>query len=232
MTPTIAVIGDYNRESVAHQGIPRALALASDGTATCEWEWLHSSQLAADPAPQLQRFRGVWCVPGSPYANGGGVIAAIRYARERGVPFLGTCGGFQHAVLEYAETFWDAGPAGHAETDPGAVDPVIAPLSCALVEQTGEVRFADGARLRAIYGAPSAIEGYHCSYGVNARYHQRFEAGPLRVSARDLAGDIRAVELDGHPFFMGTLFQPERSGLEGRRHPLIRAFVAALAEAR
>jgi CTP synthase (UTP-ammonia lyase) len=57
------------------------------------------------------------------------------------------------------------------------------------------------------------------------------ESGPLRVAARDLAGEVRAVELDGHPFFIATLFQPERSGLEGRRHPLIEAFVGAVRQA-
>jgi CTP synthase (UTP-ammonia lyase) len=51
------------------------------------------------------------------------------------------------------------------------------------------------------------------------------------VSARDAAGDVRAAELDGHPFFFGTLYQPERSGLDGRRHPLIAAFVAAASHA-
>jgi CTP synthase (UTP-ammonia lyase) len=89
------------------------------------------------------------------------------------------------------------------------------------------VRFVPGSRLAAIHGRDSAVEGYHCSYGLSPRFAARLAEGPLRVAARDDAGDVRAVELDGHPFFVATLYQPERSALEGRDHPLIAAFVEA-----
>ena len=79
-------------------------------------------------------------------------------------------------------------------------------------------------RLLAIYDSDEAVEGYRCNYHLNP-LRGRFAIGPLRVAARDPAGDVRAVELDGHPFFIATLYQPERSGLEARRHPLIAAFV-------
>ena len=116
----------------------------------------------------------------------------------------------------------------HAELDPEAADPVIAPLVCSLVEKSGEIRLEKGSRLAAIYGTDTATEEYHCRYGLNAVYGARLASGPLRVSGRDGDGDVRAVELDGHPFFMATLFQPERSALAARSHPLILAFVASL----
>jgi CTP synthase (UTP-ammonia lyase) len=213
---------------MAHQGIPLALALATDGANPCTWQWIHTSELRGQTDAQLGQFQGLWCAPGSPYANTAGVIAAIRYARVNGRPFLGTCGGFQHALIEYAEAVWGIRQPAHAETDPDAIDPVIVPLACSLVEQSRDVHFVAGSRLRAIYGAASAVEGYHCSYGVSSRYRPHFERGPLKVVAHDGAGDIRAVELEGHPFFVGTLFQPERLGHEGRTHPLIKAFVASL----
>jgi CTP synthase (UTP-ammonia lyase) len=100
------------------------------------------------------------------------------------------------------------------------------------VEEYGDVFFIAGSRLAGFYGVSSALEGYHCRYGLNANYARHLDSGPLRVSARDAAGDVRAAELDGHPFFVGTLYQPERSGLDGRRHPLIAAFVAAVSHAR
>jgi CTP synthase (UTP-ammonia lyase) len=62
---------------------------------------------------------------------------------------------------------------------------------------------------------------------LGAAYAAKLASGPLRVAARDRGGEVRAVELQGHPFFFATLYQPERSGLENRRHPLIEAFVAA-----
>ena len=202
--------------------------LACEDEAACEWQWLHTSTLLDDPSEQLAGFQGVWCVPASPYANTRGALAAIRFARQTGRAFLGTCGGFQHALLEYAEAVWGVAQPAHAELDPAAVDPVIAPLACSLVEQTGEIRFEKGSRLAAIYGVDAATEEYHCRYGLSPGYRDRLTSGPLRVSGRDEAGDIRAIELDGHPFFVATLFQPERSALKGRTHPLVSAFVASV----
>ena len=227
----IALIGDYDAAAKAHQGIPRALNLAREADERgCEWEWLHTSTLQDDPSEQLAGFHGVWCVPASPYANTRGALAAIRFARQTGRAFLGTCGGFQHALLEYAEAVWGVERPAHAELDPDAVDPVIAPLACSLVEQSGEIRLETGSRLAAIYGATATTEAYHCRYGLSSRYSDRLASGPLRVGGRDAEGEIRAVELHGHPFFFATLFQPERSVLADRRHPLVRAFVAAVYE--
>ena len=224
----IALIGDRNAAVKAHQAIPMALALACDAEGlACEWEWLHTAALLDDPSEQLAGFHGVWCVPASPYANTRGALSAIRFARETGRAFLGTCGGFQHALLEYAEAVWNIAQPAHAELDPDAADAVITPLVCSLVEQSGEIRFEPGSRLAAIYGAPAATEEYHCRYGLSPRYSSRLTAGQLRVGARDLAGDVRAIELEGHPFFFGTLFQPERSAFSGRSHPLVTAFVRA-----
>jgi CTP synthase (UTP-ammonia lyase) len=231
LTPRIALIGDFNEAVKAHQGIPLALALAAEHAGPCAWEWVHTSRLDGDVARRLSEFQGVWCVPASPYAHTRGAIEAIRFARESPRPFLGTCGGFQHAMLEYAEHVWGVERAAHAEMDPAAPDPVVAPLSCGLVEVKGDVVFTPGSRLAAIYGAAEASEGYHCNYGLSAKYAARLASGPLSVAARDRAGEVRAVELKGHPFYVATLFQPERSGLEGRRHPLIEAFVGAVRKA-
>ena len=227
----IALIGDYNATVKAHQSIPLALALACEGSGrVCEWEWIHTATLRGDASSQLSECHGVWCVPASPYANTNGALAAIRFARQTHRPFLGTCGGFQHALLEYAEAVWGVARPAHAELSPDAIDPVIAPLACSLVEESGEIRFESGSRLAAAYGVSVAHEEYHCRYGLSAGYVHRLTSGPLRAAGRDGAGDIRAIELDGHPFFVATLFQPERSALAGRQHPLIRAFVEAVQE--
>ena len=224
----VALIGDHDPAKVAHRAIPLALGLAAGAAdRPVDWAWVHTSTLLGDATAHLEMFDGIWCAPGSPYANTDGAIDAIRVARERRVPFLGTCGGFQHALLEYAGAVWRIDSPAHAELDPSAADPVIAPLACALVEQSGTIRFEHGTRLQTIHGSGDAVEGYHCSYGLSPACAGRFACGGLRVSARDLAGDVRAVELDGHPFFVATLYQPERSSLEGRRHPLIAAFVEA-----
>lgn len=233
MTASLALVGDYSPDVLAHRAIPRALALASSALGVrLEWQWLPTRDL--DDAPrQLAAFRAVWVVPASPYAKGDGALAAIRFARETRRPFLGTCGGFQHALIEFARNAAGITSADHAETNPAASLPVIAPLACALVEQSDEVRFLPGSRLRDIYGSDTAHEGYHCRYGVNAACRTALERAGLQFTAFDRHGDIRAAELprDQHPFFIGTLFQPERAALRDLAPPLVRALVAACARA-
>jgi CTP synthase (UTP-ammonia lyase) len=224
----IALIGDFSEAIVAHRAIPIALARSvEDLAADVSWDWLHSSTLSDSVAERLEPYAGIWCVPGSPYQNTAGVLAAIRFARTRPRSFLGTCGGFQHAVIEYAQACWGVA-AAHPELDPAAQDAAVARLVCALVDVPGGLRFEAGSRLAAIYGTDTAAEEYHCSYGFNPRYETRLADGPLRVAARDDDGGVRAVELDGHPFFVGTLFQPERAALRGVTPPLVQAFVAAV----
>jgi CTP synthase (UTP-ammonia lyase) len=224
----IALIGDYQPAVIAHQAIPEALRLAAAHAGRAvEPVWVGTATLGEDVPAQLAPFDGIWCVPASPYANTAGALEAIRFARESGRPYLGTCGGFQHALLEFARNVLGRNDADHAETRPDAALPLIAPLSCSLVERTGAVLFPEGSRLRGIYGVAEAEEGYHCNYGLNPRYATLLEGSPLRVCGRDRAGEVRAVELDGHPFYFATLFQPERAALRGAAHPLVNAFAAA-----
>ena len=98
-------------------------------------------------ATRVFGFSGLWCVPTSPYRSMEGALLAIRYARESGVPFLGTCGGFQHAVIEYARNVLGWADAEHAETAPDAARAVISLLECPLVETSGVVRFVPGSRI-------------------------------------------------------------------------------------
>lgn len=221
----IALVGDYNPDVTAHQAIPKALRLSGEwlGIST-DPVWTHTATLEVS---QLGGFSGIWCVPASPYASTERALAAIRFARENNRPFLGTCGGFQHALLEYARNVLGHPQADHAETAPDAAMPLIARLSCSLVEQRGKITLVKGSRLRTVYGKEQAEEGYHCNYGLNPEYEWTFRDGALQVAARDEAGEVRAVELTGHPFFIATLFQPERAALRGAEHPLVTAFVEA-----
>lgn len=155
----------------------------------------------------------------------------IGAARETGRPFLGTCAGFQHAILEYARAVLGWADAEHGETAPDAARPVITPLACALVEATDVVRFVPGSRLAMVYGALESREGYRCRYGLNPALARELTAGPLRATATDATGEVRAVELDGHPFFVATLFQPERAALAGTVPPLAVSLLRAAASA-
>jgi CTP synthase (UTP-ammonia lyase) len=87
------------------------------------------------------------------------------------------------------------------------------------------VAFGDGSRVRSIYGRPEAEETYHCRFGLNAAHRTLVEDGRLQFTGFDDHGEPRVAELAGHPFFMATLYQPERSALAGRAHPLVSAFL-------
>ena len=224
----IALVGDYNDAVVAHRAIPIALRMAVESLGTdVRWDWLPSATLDSHIDAHLRDYAAVWCVPGSPYRNMHGVIAAIRHARIHSMPFLGTCGGFQHAIMEYAEAVWHIA-ASHAETDAAAVDPVIAPLVCSLLSVSDELHFEPESRLKNIYGRDSTREEYQCRYGFNPVHADRFNNGAMKIAARDATGEVRAIELDDHPFFIATLFQPERAALKDQLPPLVKAFVAAI----
>ena len=217
------MIGDYDPNVIAHQAIPKALALAADGS-DVQPEWLATeSALTA----QLDCYSGFWCVPASPYRSMEGALRVIRFAREQGRPFFGTCGGCQHAVLEFARNVLKISGAGHAEVDPSTAEPVINSLVCSLIEASEVLHPVPGTRLHEIYRADEIRETYRCSYGLNPDYLPRLVAGGMRIGVTGPAGEARALELPAHPFFVLTLFQPERSALAGHSHPLVKTFVAA-----
>ena len=222
----LALVGDYSDRVIAHRAIPVALqqVAARNPSMSLGFDWLHTSLLRS-----VEGYHGIWCVPASPYANEAAAIDAIRWARQNGVPFLGTCGGFQHAVLEFARHVLGLTDAKHAETAESGECLVISRLSCSLVEVEENVTALPGTRLAALYGPAPVRFGYHCSFGLNSAFQRDLQAAGLRVTARDADGEARAIELDGHPFFVGTLFQPERAALRAEDVPLAAAFVEAAA---
>lgn len=215
----LALIGDYRADAVAHQAIPLAVDLAARFlNLHVTAEWLPTPELT--DATVLARYDAIWLVPGSPYLNDTGAFMAICHARENNLPFLGSCGGFQYAVIEYARNVLGWEDAGHAETDThGRL--VIAPLSCSLVEKTGTVIIQPETRLASLYGKREIEEGYHCNYGVNADFISELGDHSLRISAHDLDGDVRAIELPNHRFFVATLFQSERAALRDELSPTV-----------
>ncbi len=224
-TLRIALVGDYKPDVLAHQAIPLAIddaAVVLDITA--DYDWLATTELTSPE--DLVGYDAIWLVPASPYKNAEGAFIAARYARENSVPFLGTCGGFQHALIEYARDVLGWQDAAHAETDTeGRM--VIAPLTCSLVEVSDAIELRANTLIAKAYGQEEIEEGYHCNYGVSPEFAQELEKGDMRVTGWDAQGEIRAVELVTHPFFIATLFQHERAALAGRPAPLVRALLRA-----
>lgn len=224
----VALVGDYNAAIAAHRAIPEALRLASEALGVAvEYDWLATERILDDAI--LLAYDGIWCVPGSPYVATEGALRAIRFAREQGVPFLGTCGGFQHALLEYARNQLGWVDTEHAELSSQAQNPLIAPLSCALLDVSEHVHLVSGSRIAELYGVREISEQYLCRYGLADAFVEPLMAQALKVSGHDEAGAVRAIELEDHPFFIATLFQPERAALEGRLPPLVAGLVGACA---
>ncbi len=226
----IGLIGDYNPQVRAHQAIPRALELAASSLGlSLQADWHATDALEGRVEELLSGYDALWCVPASPYASMDGALQAIRFAREKQLPFLGTCGGCQHAILEFARNVLGIAEADHAETNPDAELLFVTPLVCSLVGVSDIITFKPESRIAAIYGKNEIIEQYHCSYGPAAQYYALLERNGLRITGLDKNGEARSFELDGHPFFICTLFQPELSALSGTNeaHPLITAYVQA-----
>lgn len=224
----IALIGDYDPQVTAHQAIPVALGMAAEHSGqNLQFQWLPTDRITTDTP--LDDFDGFWCVPASPYRDMDGALRAIRFAREQQRPFLGTCGGFQHAVLEFARNVLGWKDAEHGETSPDATRALLTPLTCALVEAVDSIHLVEGSLIAKAYETPEIREGYRCRYGVNPEFEQALLKQQLHAVGHDSTGDLRAVELKDHPFFVATLFQPERAALKGLLPPLVKALVEACA---
>lgn len=227
-TATILLLGDRDMAKPSHVAIEASLARhRQDHDAALTFRWVPTASLsAANVAPVLGDGTGVWCTPGSPYENTAGALAGIRFAREQGRAFLGTCGGFQHALMEFAASVLEQ-PAVHEELAPGAREPLIARLSCSLAGVRARVLAPPGSWYAATVGATDSLEEFNCNYGLSPAFEPRFADTELKFVARDEAGQVRAFRLGDHPFFVGTLFQPERRIFAGTVHPIVRKFLDA-----
>src|SRR5690242_20037855 len=193
----VGLLGEFKEGQQAHLAIPRAIEAASEGQVECVWVPTDS----VGRGESLAEFDGIWCVPGMPYRNDAGAVEGIRYARMTRTPFLGTSAGFQYALVEFARNALGLAQADHQKSNPHTALPLISPLDAALLGVQARVHFRDGTTLRRAYGCPNAIEEYHCGFGLNPRY-RRYLEGSMIFSAKDDHDEVRAIELDDHPFFV------------------------------
>lgn len=105
-----------------------------------------------------------------------GALHGVQFAREHDVPLLGTCGGFQHMMIEYARNVLGLRDADHAETNPTASSALVAPLTCFLSEQNHTFILTPGSTVASIYGQNEIVEQYGiCNYGLNPTFRSMFE---------------------------------------------------------
>jgi CTP synthase (UTP-ammonia lyase) len=129
-------------------------------------------------------------------------------------------------LVEHARNLMGIPDASHAEY--GVVGtPVVTLLACSLVESQIEIRITPASRLAAIHCGTTSVERTHCSYGLEPAFAHIAAGGGLVVSAVDDTGEVRAVERPDHPFFIATLYQPQRTSQPGAPHPIWSHFVQA-----
>ncbi|MGW4112938.1 glutamine amidotransferase-related protein [Actinosynnema sp. NPDC004786] len=177
----------------------------------------------------LAAFDGVWLVPGSPYESEDGALAAVRTAREGDLPFLATCGGFSHTLLEYARSVCGLADAAHAENAPEARVPLIVPSAKPLAGHERRIRLRPGSLAERVLGAGATTERHHSGHELDPSYAPRLEESGLRLTGHDDDGVARVAELPGHRFFLATAFQPELSADSTAPHPIVTAFAEAAA---
>jgi CTP synthase (UTP-ammonia lyase) len=226
----VRIVGDYDPANETHMASTAALQHAAVSAGReINVVWVPTTEITSDGAAGLQGGDAFLIAPGSPYRNMDGALRAVTYARTHDVPLLGTCGGFQHLVVEYARNVLGVRDAEHAESSPDATTQVITPLTCSLFGQAMDVELRPGTIAHAAYGHTRTTERYYCNFGLNHAYVDRLESSGLVVSGVDSAGEVRVLELPALRFFMGTLFVPQTSSTAGQPHPLVVALVEAAA---
>jgi CTP synthase (UTP-ammonia lyase) len=225
----IGIIGDYQESRKSHVAMGESIKHAADHLEVdVESIWLPTPDLEANVKVVIDNnISAVWCAPGSPYKSYAGALSGIRYARENRIPFIGTCGGFQHAVLEYAVNVLGIKNAGHAELDPLTISPVISSLQCSLVGQTRTVNILPETLSYSLYGATTTDEQFTCSYGLNTGFLDVFLKGGLRLAGQDENLEPRILECPANRFYIITLFLPQLSSSPTNPHPLIIGWLKA-----
>ena len=228
MKRSIAIIGEYTPTFPPHISTGAAIEHSRSASGVdVDGIWVSTEEI---DKTLFEHFSGIWVAPGSPYKNMDQALWAIRYARENGVACFGTCGGFQHMIIEYARNVLGFKEAGHAEYDPYASNLFISQPACSLAGREMELTLSSGSRVAEIYGAISATERYYCNFGVNPDHVSLLQSGSLKITGSDGEGEIRVIELPGHPFFLGTLFVPQIRLTADQPHPLVTAFMKAVHE--
>ena len=247
---TIAMVGKYVDLRDSYISLTEALLHAGIRTRTrVNILYLESSNLETEGTEVLNDVDAV-LVPGG-FGNRGieGKIAAVRFAREKKVPYLGICLGLQVAVIEFSRHVLSLRKAHSTEFDRETPDPVIAlitewqDLSGAREKRDagsalgGTMRLgaqrcnlALGTLARRCYGAAEVLERHRHRYEVNNTYLERFEAAGLVISGRSDDGLVEMIELRDHPWFLATQFHPEFTSNPRQGHPLFSSFVQAARE--
>ena len=225
----IGIMGERDGTFPPHRTLDDAIQhSAGELCLAVEPVWVATGLIQDKPDSALAGYRGLWAAPGS-LESVDGALAGIRFAREERIPFFGTCGGFQHAVLEFARNMLGIADAAHQAYEPSAPRLFLTALACSIKGRAMPVRLLCGSRAHAAYGRGDTVEEYYCSHGINPQYEELLREHGLWITGRDDSGAPRILEIAAHPFYVATLFVPQTRSMRQTPHPLVTEFVRAAA---
>ena len=235
----VALVGKYVQLNDAYLSVVEALrhaCIAQD--ASLDLHWVCAEQIESEGPDTLLKGMDAVVVPGG-FGNRGvnGKIAAIRWAREQRVPFLGLCLGMQCAVIEWARNQANLEEASSSELDPNSKHPVIhlLPEQEDVIDLGGTMRLGVyPCRLKSqsiaqrLYGEQVVYERHRHRYEFNNSYRNLFLESGYVISGTSPDGRlVELIELKGHPFFTACQYHPEFLSRPGNPHPLFRGLIEA-----
>jgi CTP synthase len=239
----VAVIGKYTELIDSYKSVQEALIHGGIGNNVgVEISWVASDMFTTRERTReiLADYHAV-LVPGGFGVRGvEGMLEAIRYAREAGVPFFGICLGMQTAIIEFARNVVGLDDSHSSEFAPECGNPVISLMESQqhVTDMGGTMRLGaypcrlgEGTRAREIYGTAQVSERHRHRYEVSNSYRDAFVEHGLTLSGLSPDGSlVEIVELQTHPWFIGCQFHPELQSRPTRPHPLFKSFIGAAVE--
>lgn len=246
---TIGMVGKYIDLADSYKSLSEALKHAGIQTRTrVNIEYIDSEELERKGAEKMLSGMDAVLVPGGFGKRGvEGKILAAKYAREKGIPYLGICLGMQIAMIEYARHLANMPKANSTEFDPETPYPVVA-LVTEWIHHTGErmerneksdvggtmrlggqaCNLLKGSLAHKIYGKDVIVERHRHRYEVNNNLLPEIEKAGMKVSGRSVEDNlVELIELPQHPWFIGCQFHPEFTSTPRDGHPLFSGFVEA-----
>ena len=241
----IAVVGKYTDYADSYKSVQEALihgGIAND--VGVDIQWMASDDFSSqERAEQILAGVDGLLVPGGFGVRGvEGMVQAIRFARDSGLPFFGICLGMQTAIIEFARHVVGLDDSHSSEFAPECDNPVISLMESQqhVTDMGGTMRLgaypcrlARGSRAAEVYGQHEVSERHRHRYEVSNAYRERFVQHGMKLSGLSPDGQlVEIVELPSHPWFLGCQFHPELQSRPTRPHPLFAGFIAAAAKAK
>lgn len=238
-TVEIALVGKYVSLQDSYISIAEAFKHAgADLETEVKVRWVYSGDITEENIKDtLKGVNGILVAPGFGDRGIEGKVLTAKYARENNIPMLGICLGMQIMTIEFARNVLGHTKANSMEFDTATPDPVISIMEEQknVIDKGGTMRLGawkcalkNGSKLHDIYGSKNISERHRHRYEFNSDYLQEFEKnGFLATGTNPETGLVEALELPGHPFYVGVQYHPEYKSTVATPHPLFRAFIKA-----